>query len=298
MADAQTAMTQLKEAYGASIVEMTPINGTPRLRVKKDDVPQVAHYLHTHPNLRGALSLLWAVDHRPRETRYELCYLFTLSERKDWLLLCTDLQGDERLFPSITPHIHAAKWYEREIRDMFGLIPVGHPDMRRLVRHEHWPKGSHPLKKDFRWDTVLERVKGQHAFRRIEGEGVFEVPVGPIHAGIIEPGHFRFSVAGEPIMQLEIHHFWKHRGVEKLFERQNSRKLFHSPSGCPAIRRSAIVSHTARLSNRCCTWRFHAVDDIYGACFSSWSDSTTISATWARSVTIRRTPCPMPIVAG
>ena len=189
MADAQTAMTQLKEAYGASIMEMTPINGTPRLRVIKDDLPQVAHYLHTHPNLRGALSLLWAVDHRPRETRYELCYLFTLSERKDWLLLCTDLQGDERLFPSITPHIHAAQWYEREIRDMFGLIPQGHPDLRRLIRHEHWPKGAHPLKKDFPWDRVLGRQQGEHHFRRIEGEGVFEVPVGPIHAGIIEPGH-------------------------------------------------------------------------------------------------------------
>ena len=220
MADVQTAMTQLKEAYAASIVELTPVNGTPRLQVKKDAVPQVAHYLHTHPNLLGALSLLWAVDHRPRETRYELCYLFRLSESRDWLLLCTDLHGEDRLFPSITPHIHAAEWYEREIRDLFGLIPVGHPDMRRLVRHEHWPKGSHPLKKDFRWDTVLERVQGQHKFRHIEGEGVFEVAVGPIHAGIIEPGHFRFSVAGEPIMQLEIHHFWKHRGVEKLFERQ------------------------------------------------------------------------------
>jgi Ni,Fe-hydrogenase III large subunit len=67
----------------------------------------------------------------------------------------------------------------------------------------------------------LERGQGQYAFRQIEGEGVFEVPVGPIHAGIIEPGHFRFSVAGEPIMQLEVHHFWKHRGIEKLFEREN-----------------------------------------------------------------------------
>ena len=220
MADAQTATTQLKEAYGASIVEMPPINGTPRLRVTKDDVPQVAHYLHTHPNLHGALSLLWAVDHRPREPRYELCYLFTLAKRKDWLLLCTDLLTDDRLFPSITPHLHAAKWYEREIRDMFGLIPQGHPDLRRLVRHEHWPKGTHPLKKDFPWDHILGRQQGEHHFRRIEGEGVFEVPVGPIHAGIIEPGHFRFSVAGEPIMQLELHHFWTHRGVEKLFEQQ------------------------------------------------------------------------------
>jgi Ni,Fe-hydrogenase III large subunit/Ni,Fe-hydrogenase III component G len=220
MVDAIMGVKHLKEAYGNSIEEMPPVHGTPRLRVKKEDVPVVAHYLHIHPGLRGVLSLLWAVDHRPREARYELCYLFTLAERKDWLLLCTDLRGDDRLFASITPHVHAAKWYEREIRDMFGLIPVGHPDMRRLVRHEHWPKGSHPLKKDFQWDTVLERAQGQYAFRQIEGEGVFEVPVGPIHAGIIEPGHFRFSVAGEPIMQLELRHFWKHRGVEKLFEQQ------------------------------------------------------------------------------
>ena len=67
----------------------------------------------------------------------------------------------------------------------------------------------------------MGRQQGEYTFRRIEGEGVFEVPVGPIHAGIIEPGHFRFSVAGEPIMQLEVHHFWKHRGVEKLFEEQD-----------------------------------------------------------------------------
>jgi Ni,Fe-hydrogenase III large subunit/Ni,Fe-hydrogenase III component G len=211
---------QLREAFGNSIDDLPPIHGTPRLRIKKEDVPVVAHYLHTHPGLRGALSLLWAVDHRPQEARYEICYLFTLAERKGWLLLCTDIQGDDRLFASITPHIHAAKWYEREIRDMFGLIPVGHPDMRRLVRHEHWPKGTHPLKKDFAWETVLERQQGTYRFRHIEGEGVFEVPVGPIHAGIIEPGHFRFSVAGEPIMQLELHHFWKHRGIEKLFEQQ------------------------------------------------------------------------------
>jgi Ni,Fe-hydrogenase III large subunit len=135
-------------------------------------------------------------------------------------MLTTDLDGDDRMFQSITPHIHAAKWYEREIRDLFGLIPQGHPDLRRLVRHEHWPKGLHPLKKDVPWDTVLQRQDGQYKFRRVEGEGVFEVPVGPIHAGVIEPGHFRFSVAGEPILQLEVRLFWKHRGVEKLFEQR------------------------------------------------------------------------------
>src|SRR5881296_3008217 len=218
MADAQTAIGQLNEAFGNAVAGVSDLHGTPVLRLGVKDLPVVAHYIHTHPGLRGALSLLWAVDHRPREARYELCYLFTLAERRDWLLLSTELSGDSRLFRSITPHIHAAKWYEREIRDMFGLIPQGHPDLRRLIRHEHWPKGTHPLKKDFPWTTVLDRAQGEYAFRHIEGEGVFEVPVGPIHAGIIEPGHFRFSVAGEPVLQLEIRHFWKHRGVEKLFE--------------------------------------------------------------------------------
>ena len=220
MTDPTPAVAQLQAAFPQVMMERGSVHGIPMVRLNKQDVPVVSHFLHVHPGLGGSLSLLWAVDHRPREARYELCYLFTLAEHKDWLLLATDLRDDEREFPSITPGLHAAKWYEREIRDLFGLIPVGHPDMRRLVRHEHWPKGSHPLKKDVPWDRPLERVQGQYTFRRIQGEGVFEVPVGPIHAGIIEPGHFRFSVAGEPIMQLELRHFWTHRGVEKLFEQQ------------------------------------------------------------------------------
>jgi len=226
-----TPVQQLREAFGPAIFDVGTIQGFPVLRLPKDQIAAVSHYLHTKPSLRGSLSLLWAVDHRPREARYELCYLFTLADRREWVMLTTDLEGDDSVFQSITPHIHAAKWYEREIRDMFGLIAQGHPDLRRLVRHEHWPKGMHPLKKDVPWDTVLERQQGQYAFRRIEGEGVFEVPVGPIHAGIIEPGHFRFSVAGEPILQLEVRLFWKHRGVEKLFEQR------HITDGVPLAER-------------------------------------------------------------
>lgn len=214
------AIEALQTAFASAIVKRDSLHGIPILTLNKDEVPVVAHYVHTHPSLRGTLSLHWAVDHRPHDARYELFYLFTLSEHRDWLVLSTNLRDDDRLFHSITPHVHAAQWYEREIRDMFGLIPLGHPDLRRLVRHEHWPKGTHPLKKDFPWDTLLKRAQGEYTFRHIEGEGVFQVPVGPIHAGIIEPGHFRFSVAGEPIMQLEVRHFWKHRGVEKLFEQQ------------------------------------------------------------------------------
>ena len=248
MSDVRPAVDQFQAAFAQAITEFRSVHGIPMLRMNKQDVPTAAHFLHTNPSLRASLSLLWAVDHRPREARYELLYLFTLAERKEWLLLATDLRGEQRDFPSITPALHAAKWYEREIRDLFGLIPVGHPDMRRLVRHEHWPKGSHPLKKDFPWDRRLERVQGQYAFRKIQGEGVFEVPVGPIHAGIIEPGHFRFSVAGEPIMQLELRHFWKHRGLEKLFEQQQLTEavpLSERVSGDTSVGHSLTYSQAA-----------------------------------------------------
>ena len=211
------AIESIKKSFGSKIIGVDPSREIPVLTAAKQDIPAIAFHIHGAPDLRGTLSLQWAVDLRPRQAAYRIYYLFAL-DGGPWLILQTELSGEDRLFPSITPRIHAAKWYEREIRDMFGLIAEGHPDLRRLVRHEHWPKGTHPLKKDFPWNHVMGRQVGEYRFRQIEGEGVFEVPVGPIHAGIIEPGHFRFSVAGEPIMQLEVRHFWKHRGVEKLFE--------------------------------------------------------------------------------
>ena len=194
------------------------VGGLLHYRVEKSRIPELTQFLHE--KARGRLALLFAVDCRPLAEKYEIQYLFAFGSNHPWVLLTIELVGQDRLFTSITPSVHAAQWYEREIRDLYGLIPQGHPDLRRLVRHEHWPKGTHPLQKAFPWNKTIGRQQADYRFRHIEGEGVFEVPVGPIHAGIIEPGHFRFSVAGEPIMQLEVRHFWKHRGIEKLFEQQ------------------------------------------------------------------------------
>lgn len=119
-------------------------------------------------------------------------------------------------FPSVTPLIYSADWYEREILDMFGLTAIGHPDMRPLVLYDNWPQGYFPLRKDFK--GPVPQAKTEYTYRRVEGEGVFEIPVGPVHAGVIEPGHFRFSVAGEPVINLEIRMGYVHKGIEKLSE--------------------------------------------------------------------------------
>ncbi|ADC90053.1 NADH dehydrogenase (ubiquinone) 30 kDa subunit [Thermocrinis albus DSM 14484] len=161
--------------------------------------------------------LLAVVGSDERELRGKFCirYFFFTEQRKLRVLelLC------EESFPSITPLCPAAKLYEREIKDMFGLEPVGHPDPRPLMLHpENWPPHLHPLRKDFDGRKPAMEKYGTYRYKDVEGVGINQILVGPIHAGIIEPGHFRFSLQGEAILQLEIRHFWKHRGVEKVAE--------------------------------------------------------------------------------
>lgn len=86
------------------------------------------------------------------------------------------------------------------------------------MHHENIPEGTHPMRKDFAWNTRLAHASVPYPMHRVEGRGIYEIPVGPIHAGIIEPGHFRFNVRGERILSLEGKLFFKHKGVEKLVE--------------------------------------------------------------------------------
>jgi Ni,Fe-hydrogenase III large subunit/Ni,Fe-hydrogenase III component G len=122
-------------------------------------------------------------------------------------------------FQSVSKICPAAKMYEREINDLFGLTPLGHPDLRPLMLYpENWDFSVHPLRKDYNNAIPEFKKYGDYKYKEVSGEGIFEVLVGPVHAGIIEPGHFRFSLAGEPVLQLEIRHFWKHKGIEKICE--------------------------------------------------------------------------------
>jgi Ni,Fe-hydrogenase III large subunit len=119
--------------------------------------------------------------------------------------------------PSATEVTPAAAWYERELRDQYGIECDGHPDMRPLLLHENWPGNVHPMINDVSHVPWING-EGQYRFLKVQGDGVCEVPVGPIHAGIIEPGHFRFSVVGDTVLHLELRHFYTHKGTEKLFE--------------------------------------------------------------------------------
>ena len=120
--------------------------------------------------------------------------------------------------PSLAALSYPAGNFEREMRDLFGLRPVDHPQPYRLVRHGHWPRGWYPMRHDATATPAFEPDTESFPFLEVEGPGVYEIAVGPIHAGIIDPGHFRFSVVGETIIRMEARQWYMHRGIEKLFE--------------------------------------------------------------------------------
>jgi len=149
--------------------------------------------------------------------------------------------GDSH-YNSMTPAVPQAHWFERTAWDMFGLCPDNHPRLKRTHLHEPYAGLVPPL-------AVSAEAVGNRDFHflRVDGEGLYELPVGPIHAGIIEPGHFRFSCFGEIIVNLEIHLGYVHRGVEKRLADspwQNSRFIAEAAASDMAAA-NALANATA-----------------------------------------------------
>ena len=120
----------------------------------------------------------------------------------------TEIQGDQ--FPSLTPDCPQVHLFEREIAEQFGLKPIGHPWLKP-VRYHRSQTGRDAWGRSL--DQPIQPAVGD--FFRVEGDEVHEVAVGPVHAGIIEPGHFRFQCHGEQVFHLEIALGFQHRGVEQ-----------------------------------------------------------------------------------
>lgn len=192
-----------------------------------------------HKRLNSPVMSFFAEDLRAVSGCFALYCVFLNVEARSWVFVRQDIAQDKPVFASLSKDVYSASIFEREIKEMFGLEPVGNPDLRCLKLHEEvWPKGCYPLLKDFTGPGENAAGSSRYQFKRVEGEGIFEIPVGPVHAGIIGPGHFRFSAAGEPIINLEIRLGWTHRGIEKLLEGKpvtEAVKIFERISGDTAF---------------------------------------------------------------
>jgi Ni,Fe-hydrogenase III large subunit len=193
--------------------------------------------------------MMFACDEREENDVFRIYCVFMGIKYRKWLIVSTDVSKDNPEFESIANEIYSAGLFEREIKEMFGILPKGNPDLRRLRLHDEvWPEGYYPLRKDFKKpaDADVTAEKKEYVFNKVDGEGIFEVPVGPVHAGIIPPGHFRFSIAGEPIINLETRLGWTHKGIEKLFENKNADfgiKLSERVTGDSAFSNSSAFCH-------------------------------------------------------
>jgi Ni,Fe-hydrogenase III large subunit len=121
------------------------------------------------------------------------------------------LRCPDGTFPSVGRHHPPAIRLERTIRDLYGLEPLGALDPRRWLDHGRWP-ARQPLGAP----EPHDRAADVYAFLPVEGEGLHQIPVGPVHAGIIEPGHFRFTCSGETVVRLEERLGYVHKGIEGL----------------------------------------------------------------------------------
>jgi Ni,Fe-hydrogenase III large subunit len=134
---------------------------------------------------------------------------------------------DDKRFPSVGQSHPPAIRLERAIRDLWGLEPEGLADTRPWLDHGKWPQ---PSSDDARG---APRVSGSYAFLPAEGESLHQIPVGPVHAGIIEPGHFRFTANGEAVVRLEARLGYVHKGIERLM------------AGAPVERASALAGRVS-----------------------------------------------------
>jgi Ni,Fe-hydrogenase III large subunit/Ni,Fe-hydrogenase III component G len=162
----------------------------------------------------GRLVALWGGDRRESGCGFVVHAALVIRSGLVWLTLAAEHEA----YPGIDDIFPAASRMQRALGDLLGIHPNVSQDARPWLRHSAWPADQYPLRKDFDGSVAHPAAVQVYPFVTVEGDGVHEIAVGPVHAGTIEPGHFRFSVIGEKILRLEPRLGYTHKGVEKLFE--------------------------------------------------------------------------------
>lgn len=161
----------------------------------------------------GRLAALWGTDERDRGRG--LALHLALARPGGLLWLQAALPTDEPDYPDLSEIFYPAGRMQRAARDLIGINALAE-DRRPWLRHAAWKEGAHPLRRDA--GSAFEAGSDDYAFVSVAGDGVHEIPVGPVHAGTIEPGHFRFSIVGEKVLRLEERLGYTHKGIDKRFQ--------------------------------------------------------------------------------
>jgi Ni,Fe-hydrogenase III large subunit len=230
------------------------------LRVKADDWGQLAHEAK---NWECRWVGAWGED-----AGDDILVNAAFEKDGTYFIARTSVRRVAPILPSHTPHYLGADRPERHIQDLLGVAFSDHPDARRWTRHKAWRDSEYPLRKNFPLSGTQTAANpppaptppdDNYRFLFAHGSGVYEIPVGPVHAGIIEPGHFRFQAVGEMVLNLEERLGYVHKGVEKIGEGRDAAGLArlagrvsgdstvaHAWAACMALEKAAGVEAPPR----------------------------------------------------
>jgi Ni,Fe-hydrogenase III large subunit/Ni,Fe-hydrogenase III component G len=193
-------------------IDPRPLSGSVPAAIARVDAGQwieAARRIHEEGR---RLVALWGADHGERGFSTYCAYA-----TEHGLVVLELPLSPGAAYPDLSGIFPAAGRMQRAIHDLLGIVAEGADDTRPWLRHGAWGEDEFPLRRDFTRSTA-PNVEAPYPFVRVEGDGVHEIPVGPIHAGIIEPGHFRFSIVGEKVLRLEARLGYTHKGIDKRFE--------------------------------------------------------------------------------
>lgn len=218
--DVDELIKYLKEKYDSYLLsyKRTSINHL-TFFVDKEHLQAVTELIYKDPNLDSSLITMFGTDERLLNEGFRVHAIFLIRNLSTIIALSSSLDKQQPIYNAISSKIPQANWYEREIHDLFGITPVG-IDLDPLVLHRDWHRGKNfPMRKDFSADTQVLISEVPHEFsNQPHAEGMNQIAVGPIHAGIIEPGHLRFCTVGEKILKFDAQLFYTHKGIEKMAE--------------------------------------------------------------------------------
>ena len=245
-------------AQGDGVQEQSAAGVAP-LRLLSVDAQAWGRLAHAAKQQDARWAGAWADDDNREFTVNVL-----LERTGRYLLARTRVPSAAPSLASHAAHFAAADRTERHIHDMFGVVFTDHPDARRWTRHQAWAAEAFPLRKDFPAGGQAGPVTAaDHAYPFVaaHGSAVHEIPVGPVHAGIIEPGHFRFLAVGETVLSLEERLGYVHKGIEKIAERRDAAGLArlaarvsgdtsvgHAYAACLAMEKAAAIEAPARAA--------------------------------------------------
>ena len=164
---------------------------------------------------KGRLVSLWGSDRRRTGDGFAVSAAYATMDGLLWAEL--GLDAGQPAYPDISRFFVPAIRLQRAAHDLVGIDAEDGGDARRWLRHGAWPQDYFPLRIEHSGQERFELQPDDYPFVFVEGDGVHEIPVGPVHAGTIEPGHFRFSVVGEKVLRLEERLGYTHKGIERRF---------------------------------------------------------------------------------